>query len=172
MARTSKISFKMMSFIHETLYGLFRDPYKVLKAAGLEPGQQVLEVGCGPGFFTVPAAEIVGEGGSVLALDVSPPAVEHVQRKIEREGVSNAKAMLANAAQTDLAGQSFDLAFVFGVARPVGDMGAIWRELHRLLKSDGTLAVEGRTRPPERLFCPASRQGRIQQFKVCRDAQQ
>jgi len=67
MSRTNKLHFRMMSFVHETLYGLFRDPYKVLKAAGLEPGQRALEVGCGPGFFTIPAARIVGEEGSVLA---------------------------------------------------------------------------------------------------------
>ena len=91
-----------MSFIHETLYGLFRDPYQVLNAAGLEPGQKVLEVGCGPGFFTIPAARIAGQEGSVLALDVNPLAVEHVQQKIERVGVTNAQVMLANAAQTDL----------------------------------------------------------------------
>jgi len=46
----------MMSFVHEDMYRVFRDPYKVLKAAGLKPGQEALEVGCGPGFFTIPAA--------------------------------------------------------------------------------------------------------------------
>jgi LuxR family maltose regulon positive regulatory protein len=38
------MNFKMMSLIHETLYGLFRDPYKALNAAGLEAGQQVVVV--------------------------------------------------------------------------------------------------------------------------------
>jgi ubiquinone/menaquinone biosynthesis C-methylase UbiE len=159
------MNFKMMAFIHETLYSLFRDPYRALKAAGLEAGQKVLEVGCGPGFFTVPAARIVGEEGSVLALDVNPLAVEHVQRKIETEGVTNAKTMLANAAQTNLPDQSFDLAFVFGFARPIGGMEAIWTELHRLLKPQGGLAVEGRLRPPDRLFQFVKRQRRIARFR-------
>jgi ubiquinone/menaquinone biosynthesis C-methylase UbiE len=155
----------MMCFIHETLYGLFRDPNTVLNAAGLEPAQKVLEVGCGPGFFTIPAARIVGDAGSVLALDVNPLAVEHVRQKVETECVSNAKIMLANAAQTDLPDQSFDLAFLFGLARPIGDMGKMWSELHRLLKPGGTLSIEGRLRPPNELFQPVTRQGRISRFR-------
>ena len=165
MSLSNKMHFKMMSLVHETFYGLFRDPYKVLNAAGLESGQKVLEVGCGPGFFTVPAAGIVGEEGSVLALDVSPLAVEHVQRKIETEGVTNAEVALANAAQTNLPDQSFDLAFVFGFARPIGGMEAIWTELHRLLKAGGILSVEGRLWPPDGLFQPVKRQARISQFQ-------
>jgi hypothetical protein len=93
------MNFKMMSFIHETLYGLFRDANRVLNAAGLEPGQ------------------------------------------------------------------SFDVAFLFGLARPIGDMGKIWSELHRLLKPEGTLSVEGRLRPPKELFQPMKRQGRISRYK-------
>jgi ubiquinone/menaquinone biosynthesis C-methylase UbiE len=165
MPRTNRMHFRMMSFVHETLYGLFRDPDKALSAAGLEAGQRVLEVGCGPGFFTIPAARIVGEEGSVLALDVSPLAVEHVRQKIETEGVSNAKTMLANAAQTDLPEQSFDLVFLFGFARPIGGMERIWIELHRLLKPEGMLSIEGRRRPPSELFHAVKRQGRISQFR-------
>ena len=165
MTLTNKIKFKMMSFVHETLYGVFRDPYKALNAAGLKAGQQVLELGCGPGFFTIPAAKIVGEGGSILALDVNPLAVEHVQQKIETEGVTNAKTMRADAARTDLPGQGLDLVFVFGFARPVGGMETIWPELHRLLKAAGVLSVEGRLGPPSELFQPVKRQRRIAQFR-------
>jgi ubiquinone/menaquinone biosynthesis C-methylase UbiE len=165
MSRANKMSFKMMSFVHETLYGLFRDPYKALNAAGLEPGQKVLEVGCGPGFFTIPAARIVGEAGSTLALDVNPLAVDHVRQKIDAAGMTNAKTTLANAAQTDLPDQSFDLIFLFGLARPIGNMEKMWIELHRHLKAEGTLSLEGRLRPPIELFHPMKRQGRISRFR-------
>jgi len=165
MGPKGRMSFGMIRFIHETLYGLFRDPVKALSAAGLGPGQQALEIGCGPGFFTIPAAEIVGGGGRVVALDVNPLAVEHVQKKIEREGVTNARTVLADAARTNLADQSFDLVFVFGLAHARGGVDKIWPELHRVLKSQGILAVEGRLGPPESLFEAVRREGRISQFR-------
>jgi ubiquinone/menaquinone biosynthesis C-methylase UbiE len=168
MSVSNKAHFKMMSFVHETLYSLFRDPYKALEAAGLEPGQKVLEVGCGPSFFTMPAARIVGEEGSVHALDISPLAVERVQQKIEKEGMTNVETILADAAQTGLPDQSFDLVFVFGLAHPIGDMENILTELHRLLKPEGILSVEGRLWPSNGLFYPVKRQGRIAQFRKVR----
>jgi len=171
MTVSDRVHFKTMSFVHETLYGVFRDPYKVLDAAGLEAGQRVLEVGCGPGFFTVPAAEIVGEKGHVHALDINPLAVQKVQQKIEQAGATNVEAVLADAAHTNLPDESYDLAFVFGFVNAIGGMEPIWAELYRLLRPAGTLAVEGRLQPPGRLFAPATRQGRIARFrKVARSA--
>jgi len=164
MARREEIYFRMMSFVHETLYGWFRDPYKALRAAGLRTGQRVLEVGCGPGFFTVPAGVVVGSEGSVLAIDVNPLAVEHVQAKIDAAGVDNVRVVQADASSTGLPDGSFDLAYVFGVAHPIGDMGGIWREVCRLLAPDGDLAVEGRLQPPASLFLQTHRQGQIVRY--------
>jgi demethylmenaquinone methyltransferase/2-methoxy-6-polyprenyl-1,4-benzoquinol methylase len=166
------MSFRMMSLIHETLYGLFRDPYKALRAAGLQAGQQVLEIGCGPGFFTIPASKIVCDAGRVTAIDVNPLAVKHVQRKIETQAAINAKIVLADAAQTHLPDQGFDLAFVFGFVRPIGGMERIWPELYRLLKPAGILSLEGRLHPPREFFQRLKRQGRISQFRKIDTANQ
>jgi ubiquinone/menaquinone biosynthesis C-methylase UbiE len=165
MSLSDRIHFRLMSLVHEDLYGLFRDPYTALRAAGLEPGHKVLEVGCGPGFFTVPAAKMIGQGGTVYALDVNPLAIEKVRHKVERAGVSNVKTVLADAAQTGLPEGSFDLAFVFGLAHPIGGLENILNELYRLLKPGGTLSVEGRLRISNGRFQPVKRQGRISQYK-------
>lgn len=168
MSVTDKIHFRMMSLMHEYLYRLFRDPYKVLDAAGLKPGQHVLEVGCGPGFFTVPAAKIVGQEGSVCALDINPLAVERVRQKLESNGVANVTTVLADAAQTGLPDESFDLIFVFGFGHQVSDMANVFAELRRLLKPGGVLSVEGwlgRLVPSTQLFHPLGRQGRIAQYR-------
>jgi ubiquinone/menaquinone biosynthesis C-methylase UbiE len=159
-----RAAFRMMSLIHEDLYTLIRDPYEILKAAGLETGQHVLEVGCGPGFFTVPAATIVGEGGILYALDINPLAMEKVQRKVSEARLTNVKTVLADAARSGLPNESFDLVFLFGLARLVGGPDAIWVEMHRLLKPGGSLAVEGRLQPDTALFRPVGSEGSISRF--------
>jgi ubiquinone/menaquinone biosynthesis C-methylase UbiE len=165
MSVTNRVHFSMMSFVHETLYSLFRDPYKALNAAGLKAGQKVLEVGCGPGFFTIPAARIVGEKGNAYALDINPLAVKRVQQKVEQAGVTNVQTIRADAARTGLPDQSFDLIFLFGLAHPIGNTEDILTELHRLLKPAGILSIEGQLQPSRALFYPVKSRGRISQFR-------
>jgi len=164
MRQPGSMSFIMISFIHETLYGLLRNSRRILHAAGLKPGQAVLEVGCGPGFFTVPAAKIVGPEGNILAFDVNPFAVKHVQNKIDVAGVTNAKVIIADAANAGLPDHSFDLAFVFGLAHPLGNMKEIWQELHRVIKPGGMLSIEGRLRAPEQYFSFERKEQRVGRY--------
>ena len=142
MSIYDRVHFRMISFVHDTLYGFFVNPYKLLNAAGLKPGQRVLEVGCGPGFFTIPAAKIVGEKGSVYALDINPVAVETVRRKIEKKSLKNVHVLLADASETGLPDESVDVAFLFGVIHALDDVDVVMREIHRVLKVKGILSVQ------------------------------
>jgi SAM-dependent methyltransferase len=137
-----RIHFGVIRIVHEGLYGFFVNPYPLLTQAGLKRGQQVLEVGCGPGFFTAPAAKIVGETGHVCALDINPAAVEHVREKIKRSGLANVEAKLVDASETGLPKESIDLAFLFGVMYSFKDVIKVLREMHRVLKTKGTLSIQ------------------------------
>ena len=146
----SKFVFRIISLMHDNpLLPIFRNPYKLLKAAGLKPGQKVMEVGCGPGFFTIPAAKIVGEEGFVYAVDVHPLAIEKVKEKIEKEGIKNVGPILANASDTGLPDRSIDLAFIFGLRYIAGGLGNVIAEIHRILKPGGVLSFE-KTRGSEK----------------------
>lgn len=139
----SNFAFRIISLMHDNpLLPIFRNPYKLLRAAGLKSGQKVLEVGCGPGFFTIPAAKIVGKEGFVYAVDVHPLAIERVKEKSEKEGIKNVKPILANASDTGLQDQSIDLVFLFGLRYIAGGLENVISEIHRVLKPGGVLSFE------------------------------
>ena len=58
------------------------NPVKTLRGAGIQPGQTVLEVGCGTGFFTIPAAKLIGDEGCLVAMDALADFIKQVSKKI------------------------------------------------------------------------------------------
>ena len=59
------------------------NPVKTLQGAGIQSGQTVLEVGCGTGFFTIPAAQMIGDRGFLVAMDVLLKYTERVSKKVQ-----------------------------------------------------------------------------------------
>lgn len=169
----SNFAFWMITVMHDNpLLPLFRNPYKLLKAAGLKTGQKVLEVGCGPGFFTIPAAEIVGDSGLIYAVDVHPLAIKRVQKKIDEKRIKNVKPILANASDNKLPDQSIDLAFIFGLRYIAGGLENLILEMNRVIKPGGALSFEKTRGKEEELiqeveekgFVYSAKQGRIFSF--------
>ena len=140
---TSNIAYWTIRMMHDNpILPLVRNPYQLLHAAGLKKGQRVFEVGCGPGFFSIPAAKIVGDTGHVYTVDIHPRAVERVREKTEKGALKNLTPMCINASNTDLPGGSIDLAFVFGLRYIAGGMENVISELYRILKPGGILSIE------------------------------
>ena len=126
----SGLAFWMISLMHDNpLLPHLKNPYRSLEIAGIKPGQKVMEVGCGPGFFTIPAAKIVGTDGIVCAIDVNPRAVKRVEEKIRKYGVDNIKPILGNAANTELQDSSVDLVFIFGLRYIAGGLSSLISEM-------------------------------------------
>ena len=170
----SNFAFKMIAFIHDNpLLPIIRNPYKILERAGLKPGQNVLEVGCGPGFFTIPAAKTVGKEGKVYAVDTHPLAIERVQNKINKAGINNVSLIHANASDTGLTDQSIDLAFMFGLPYIQGGLDNLLTELYRICKLGATLVFQKSRGSKEKLikevkekgFTYSDKRGRIFLFK-------
>jgi len=134
--------FRCMALIHDNpLRRLFDSPINTLEAAGTQLGQQVLEVGCGPGFFTIPAAELVGDNGCIHAIDLHPLAIKTVEEKLQRTILSNVKVRIADTAKTGLPTDSIDLVLLFGVIHCL-PLVVVLPELYRVLRPGGALAVQ------------------------------
>jgi len=165
--------YKLTELNHDSkLMAAIRNPYKLLKAAGLKPDLKVLEVGCGPGAFTIPASEIIGEGGLLYAVDIHPLAIKRVREKIAESGIVNIKPILTNASTTGLLDQEIDLVFIFGMPDISGGLTDVLSEINRILKIGGILAIEKFLRSEKKLianienegFVFAERKGRILLF--------
>jgi len=141
--RGSKLGYWCIIFMHDNpLFNLFKDPVKKLKSAGLKEGMKVLEVGCGPGFYTIPAANIVGEKGKVWAMDLHTGFIRRVERKVRQEALKNVAVIDGNAANTSFAPASLDLAFLFGLGHISGGLEPLIKEMSRIIRQGGSVAFE------------------------------
>jgi SAM-dependent methyltransferase len=114
----------------------------MLDAAGLQPGERVLELACGAGRVGLQAASLVGPGGTVLCSDFSAAMVEAVDGLIARAGMTNAAARVLDAQRLDLEeGEAFDLVLCrFGYMLMADPLQAL-RESGRVLRAGGRLVL-------------------------------
>jgi len=133
------IAFRLMAFFL-ALHRRFVDVRKPMERAGIKEGQTVLDFGCGPGFYTIAAARMVGAKGKVYSLDIQPLAVRSVEKKAKKAGLTNITTILSDR-DTRLPDQSIDIALAYDMIHMVKDKQALARELHRVLKPNGVLSV-------------------------------
>jgi ubiquinone/menaquinone biosynthesis C-methylase UbiE len=120
----------------------FFGPMKILRGADIHPGQTVLEVGCGTGFFTIPAAQLIGDQGCWVAMDVLAASIKVVAEKVQTANLKNVRVVQGDALNTKFDAQSMDAVLLFGVIpAPMLPLNRLLPEMHRILKPEGTLAV-------------------------------
>jgi ubiquinone/menaquinone biosynthesis C-methylase UbiE len=133
------IAFKAMSFYFALRHRL-DDVRKPLERAGIKEGQTILDFGCGPGHYSIAAAKMVGAKGKVYALDIHPLAVQSVEKKAGKEGLTNITTILSDR-DTRLPDESVDIALAYDMIHMVKDKQSLIKELHRVLKQNGILSV-------------------------------
>jgi ubiquinone/menaquinone biosynthesis C-methylase UbiE len=105
------------------------------------PGERVLEVGPGTGYYSLPAARWLEPSGRLDVLDVQQEMLDHTLRRAEEEGISNIAGVRADAREMPYPDHSFDAAFLVTVLGEIPDQEAALRELRRVVKPDGRIVV-------------------------------
>jgi ubiquinone/menaquinone biosynthesis C-methylase UbiE len=111
-----------------------------LQSLGLKPGWSVLDFGCGPGQYAIAAARVVGDAGTVQALDLHPTALDMVEQKAATLNLGNVDTIYSDL-HTGLDDKSLDAALLFEVLGGRRDIRDLLLELHRVLKRSGKLHV-------------------------------
>jgi ubiquinone/menaquinone biosynthesis C-methylase UbiE len=120
---------------------------------GLEPEARVLDVCCGSGASALPAAEQVGPKGSVLGIDLAVDLLGLAFHKARARGLDNVVWRVGDLLDLDLPDEHYDAVVCgFGVFF-IPDMAAAVRELWRMVRPGGKLAL---TTWGPRLFEPAN----------------
>lgn len=118
----------------------FQNPEQILERAGIKCGMNVADIGAGTGFFSIPAAKIVGSEGKVYAVDIQSEMLAKLGEKARMEGAENIQSVPSKENEIPLRSESMDAALLIDVFHELeGD--ATLREAHRLLKEEGKLVV-------------------------------
>jgi ubiquinone/menaquinone biosynthesis C-methylase UbiE len=122
----------------------FVDPKKIIELAEFKKGQKVADFGCGPGYFSLPASEAVGEEGTVYAFDVLPSAIEALESQLKLKNVDNIITKRVNLEKengTGLESDSLDWVIIKDVLFQNKNKNIILQEAKRVLKSGGNILI-------------------------------
>jgi ubiquinone/menaquinone biosynthesis C-methylase UbiE len=106
-----------------------------------EPGERVLEIGPGTGYYTLDMAEWVGPEGTVEIFDLQQEFLDHTARRTAERGLANVVPTQGDATALPYEDDSIDAVVLTAVLGEIPDRDAALREIRRVLKPGGRLVV-------------------------------
>jgi len=131
-------------FLDSDLRRWRQPPDKLIERSGIRPGMKVLDLGCGSGAFTTFVARAVGEQGRVYAVDIQPAMLRQLKRKLakaENQDIRNIELTRASAYDLPFEVAAVDLVYAVTVLQEIPDKGKALREIRRVLRPGGILAI-------------------------------
>ncbi len=117
----------------------WQNPEAILADIGLKPGMTFADIGCGGGFFALPAARIVGPKGKVYGVDANPAMIAIIKAQAEKEGLKNLYLTVGEAENVILCEQCADFVF-FGIAlHDFHNPAKVLKNAARIIKPGGKL---------------------------------
>ncbi len=118
-------------------------PAEALALLDLHPGQVVADIGCGPGFLTIPIARLVQPGGQVFAVDVRGEMLALLRERLSAEGLTHVRPLLSQESILPLDDESCGRLLAAFLLHELADPAAFLREIRRVLGPGGRgLAID------------------------------
>jgi ubiquinone/menaquinone biosynthesis C-methylase UbiE len=126
-------------FGEEALRRKWHHPRITLESIGLRSGMVFMDIGCGYGFFTIPAAQMVGEKGKIYAVDIDDSAIDRLKNKAKEKDLTNISAKVGEAEETIFCDECADIVFYSTVLHDFRDPAKVLHNAKRMLKPAGKL---------------------------------
>ena len=115
----------------------WQQPDKVVETLGLKPGDQVADLGAGPGYFTLRFARAVGPTGKVYGVDISREMLDYLEKQAKSERFKNIQPVLAEPHNPNLSPASMDVIFICDTLHHISERATYYPLLMRALKPGG-----------------------------------
>ena len=119
----------------------WQKPKDVVKLLAIQPGMTVVDLGAGTGYFAPHLSRATGKDGKVLALDVEPQLVEHIEERARKSKLANVEARLVPYDDPKLEPRSVDRVLTVDTWHHIDKRAEYTRKLAAALKPGGFVAV-------------------------------
>jgi SAM-dependent methyltransferase len=147
--RGGPIPFSQAGTLRHPLRPLLHPVRATLEKFRFKPGDTVLELGPGIGYFTVEASRMVGPRGTLLCLDLQPEMIGALRRRLDESNVTNTHLTVGDATRLPLADSSVDAAYLVTVLGEIPDRPRALAELRRVLRPGGALSISESLTDPD-----------------------
>ena len=119
---------------------LLHNPRNILRPY-LTDGMTAMDIGCAMGYFSIPMAELIGDAGKVIAVDLQPEMLEGLRRRVVKDGITNIHTHQCkiDALSLDEWAGKIDFALVFWMLHEVPDSNRLIGEVYAALSDRGKL---------------------------------
>jgi ubiquinone/menaquinone biosynthesis C-methylase UbiE len=114
-----------------------QNPESILTFMGLKEGMNFIDSGCHDGFFSLPAARIVGDRGKIYAIDIDKEALSRLQTKLQQENIKNTKIILSASEDVIIKENFADIIFFGTVLHDFYDPLKVLKNSRLMLKENG-----------------------------------
>lgn len=111
----------------------WQDPEQVLDQIGVAPGSTVVDLACGPGYFTIPFAKKATSSGKVYAVDSNPTMIDHLRKNLAAAGILNiVEVMQVDVCRTNIPNEAADCVLFANVLHDIEDKKSFLNEVRRV----------------------------------------